>query len=239
MSTTLRDGVLHADVGGRSVEVVVATAADLAKLPGALAEGVYVAGTGDTGVANAMYTLAGLYYCSIMIGSAAVRVPKSDWWPAGAPKSDAEATLATASSIDYNMALRTAQFPLFFTMVAGNAFAGMILISSAKTIMTDIFAAAMPAVVTSAFSAGYVSSLGLANSAGRAGWAAASDYIGSKKTYFVFALGVPIVGSIPAIAHAVSAGGGSELTPLYLFYGGTLATISFCARVPGASNCNR
>ena len=99
VSTTLRDGVQYADVGGSSVEVVVATAADLSKLPGALVEGVYVVGTGDTGVASAMYTLAGLYYCTIMIGSAAVRVPKAGWWPAGAAKSDAEAALAAAPSI--------------------------------------------------------------------------------------------------------------------------------------------
>ena len=93
-----------------------------------------------------------------MVGAAAVRVPRADWWPAGVPRSEEEESLARAPSVDYDAALRTAQFPLFFSLVMGNAFAGMILISSAKTIMTDIFAAAMPAVVTSSFAAGYVSS---------------------------------------------------------------------------------
>jgi hypothetical protein len=180
-----------------------------------------------------------------------VRVPAEGWWPKGAAKSDEEAALASAPSIDYDAALRTHQFPLFFSLVMGNAFAGMILISSAKTIMTDIFAASMPGIVTSSFAAGYVSSLGLANSAGRAGWAFASDYLGSKNTYFVFALGIPIVGMIPTAAQLVSTGGAAaasataatgvatsaatatatmgspDLLPLYMFYGGTLASISF------------
>ena len=242
VATHVTDGVAYATTpAGDTVEVVVATAAELAKLPGGLAEGVYVVGTGDTGVASAMYTLAATYYCTIMVGAAAVRVPRADWWPAGVPRSEEEESLARAPSVDYDAALRTAQFPLFFSLVMGNAFAGMILISSAKTIMTDIFAAAMPAVVTSSFAAGYVSSLGLANSAGRAGWAFASDYIGSKNTYYVFALGIPVVGAIPQVAQAVSAaaagGGGADigvssasspdLLPLYAFYGGTLASISF------------
>ncbi len=185
VATALRDGVAYAEHGGRSVEVVVATAADVARLPGALAEGVYVVGTGDTGVAASMFTLAGLYYAAISLGALTVRVPREGWWPAGAPRSGEEAALATAPSVDYNAALRTAQFPLFFglvsfttltlavavavavalalpwpklvpnpTEVMGNAFAGMILISSAKTLMTDIFAAAMPATVTSSFAAG-------------------------------------------------------------------------------------
>jgi hypothetical protein len=230
VTMTMNDGVTYADHLGSSVEVVVATAAELARLPGALQEGVYVVGTGDTGVSSAMFTLAATYYCTIMAGAFAVRVPTVDWWPAHAPKSEEDAALATSPSIDYNAALRTPQYLLFLSLIAGNAFAGMILISSAKTIMTDIFAAAMPAVVTSSFAAGYVSSLGLANSGGRAGWAFASDYLGSKNTYYTFGLGVPIVGSIPMIAQMVSTGdgfAGSQLAPLYLFYGGTLATISF------------
>ena len=61
-----------------------------------------------------------------------VRVPKADWWPAGVPKSEAEAEVQSLPSVHYDAALRTVQFPLFFSLVAGNAFAGMILISSAK-----------------------------------------------------------------------------------------------------------
>lgn len=227
VSTSLEGGVLHAMHEGSSVEVVVATASDISKLPGALAEGVYVVGTGDTGIAQSMFTLAAVYYATICAGAAIIRVPKEGWWPQGVPKTADEQADAGKPSIDYNVALSTPQFALFWTLIAGNAFAGMILISSAKTIMTDIFATAMPAVVTSAFAAQYVSSLGLANSAGRAGWAFASDYLGSKNTYFLFASAIPIVGSIPFIAESVSSGGGASSLPLYAFYGGTLASISF------------
>ena len=46
--------------------------------------------------------------------------------------------------------------------------------------MTDVFSGAMPAVVTSAFATSYVAALGSANSAGRLGWAVASDKLGRK-----------------------------------------------------------
>ena len=93
---------------------------------------MYVVGTGDTGVSGAMFTLAATYYCTIMIGSAAVRVPAEGWWPAGVPKDAEEEANTSLPSVDYDAALKTAQFPLFFSLVMGNAFAGMILISSAK-----------------------------------------------------------------------------------------------------------
>lgn len=227
VATTVIHGVVHATHAGEQVEVVVATATQLAKLPGALSEGVYVVGTGDTGVASSMLTLAGGYWCAIMLGAMTVRVPPEGWWPANVPKSAEDAESQSLPSVHYDDALRTPQYGLFWALVMGNAFSGMLLISSAKTIMTDVFAAAYPLAVTPAFAAQYVAMLGLANSGGRAGWALASDYIGSRNTYFLFALGIPIVGAIPTVAATVGSGSGDSMLPLWLFYGGTLTSISF------------
>ena len=42
------------------------------------------------------------------------------------------------------------------------------------------------------------------NMAGRLGWAAASDYIGRKRTYLLFGLGVPICLAVPSLTAAVA-----------------------------------
>ena len=74
VATEVHGGVAYAQHGGSLVEVVVATASDLVRLPGSLQEGVYVVGTGDTGVAASMLTLASLYWCTVMTGAMTVRV---------------------------------------------------------------------------------------------------------------------------------------------------------------------
>ena len=55
--------------GGDPVEVVVATAADVAGWGGELLEGVYIVGSGDTGVASTFIAL-GATYATIMSASA-------------------------------------------------------------------------------------------------------------------------------------------------------------------------
>ena len=64
-------------------EVVVATASDVDGLPGNLAEGVYVAGTGSTGAMPAMATLAGCYSAAMLAGAWGNRVPRDGWAPEG------------------------------------------------------------------------------------------------------------------------------------------------------------
>ena len=224
-----RDGALYAaDASGKLVEVVVAAASDVKQLGHSLAEGVYVVGTGQTGVVPTMLTLAATYWVACAFASSAVRLPAVGWWPEGATaKSTEDANLMNAGqieSVDYNQALFTPQYYLLLTLVMGNAAAGITLIASAKTIMTDCFAAALPALVTPALTTQYVSAIGMANSGGRAAWAFTSDYLGSKNTYNVFALGIPAAISVPLLAHHASEGG---VQTLYLFGGATLLSVSF------------
>ena len=175
-----------------------------------------------------MLTLAAGYWVACAFAAANVRLPAVGWWPEGAVANSAEdANMMKADSIqsvDYNQALATPQYWLLLTLVMGNAAAGITLIASAKTIMTDCFAAALPAIVTPALTTQYVSAIGMANSAGRAGWAFTSDYLGSKNTYNLFAMGIPAAISVPLLAHNATEGG---IETLYMFGGATLLSVSF------------
>merc|ERR1712048_643510 len=94
-------------------------------------------------------------------------------------------------------ALKTPQFWLMWSAVFGNAIAGVSIISCASTMMKDVFSSAMPALVTGGFATTYVMALSAANGGGRLGWAAFSDYLGRKNTYFLFGLTIPVALAIP------------------------------------------
>jgi hypothetical protein len=78
-------GAAGAAAGAEGVlrEVVVATADDVASLPGGLVEGVYVVGTGDTGAAAAMRSLSAGYLGLMSAGALLQRVPWAGYMPAG------------------------------------------------------------------------------------------------------------------------------------------------------------
>ena len=73
----------------------------------------------------------------------------------------------------------------------------------------------------------------MANSGGRFGWAAASDYLGRRATYALFGLGVPVMAGAPFLAHHAAssahatAAAAEAVLPLYLFCGGSLLAITF------------
>ena len=48
-------------------------------MPGDLAEGVYLAGTGSTGASSAFLTLGGIYGVGMMAGAFGNRVPAEGW----------------------------------------------------------------------------------------------------------------------------------------------------------------
>lgn len=65
----VREGVQYANVNGVDAEVVIATAADLSRIPGNLQEGVYVSGTGSSGASKALISLSALYSSTMMMGA--------------------------------------------------------------------------------------------------------------------------------------------------------------------------
>lgn len=74
----------------------------------------------------------------------------------------------------------------------------------------------------------YVAALGFANATGRLGWAVGSDYVGRKRTYYLFGIAAPIMAAAPTLAHMAAEGGAAGSTlPLSAFYAGSLLAISF------------
>ena len=244
-------------IGVPGAHVVVATAGDVARsgLPPGLAPGAYVVGTGDAGASRSMASLG--LACGVVgaVGSRHMRIPHPDWKPPGwrgdgdggssahtPDGASSSSSSSSSSSVERGrpeevvglpasyVVTRTAQFPLLWLSVFGNATGGLALLSSSWPMLTDIFAGVAPEIVTPAFATGYVSALGVGMALGRFGWSAASDVLGRRRTYALFGAGIPIVAMAPHLCHAAvdSAGGGGDVLPcLMTFYGGSVLAITF------------
>lgn len=249
--TTDAAGRRVAEVAGELREVVVASAHEAARFGQEIVEGgVYLTGTGDAGTASTFFALSGGYLVAMLGGALLNKVPPPNYNPTGAPaaagtasgpsEEEVAASLPLATqprpllgspiqpsrrSLDASAAMRTPQFYLLWAACMGNAIAGVTVISCAKTLMSDCFATALPAVVTGGFAASYVAALSAANMLGRLGWASGSDVIGRKNAYLAFAAGAPLCLSIPVLTGWVSTD--PSTAPLFLFFGGTWLIVSF------------
>lgn len=217
-------GKRMAEVNGKMVEVVVAGAQQVAAAPIPLEQGVYVAGTGNTGAAMTFFTLGIGYFIVMMIAAFSYRVPREGWLPAGwTPPSadDASRRMITRKNVHIDQALKTPQFYLLWIVLCFNVTAGIGVIGVAKTMMTEIFGTTLPGVVDSAFAATYVFMISVFNMTGRFFWASTSDYIGRKNTYHCFfILGTLLYLSIPFAAYQVSVD--PAVTWLVMFYAATM-----------------
>ena len=221
-------GKRFADVGGVLREVVVAAPSDVNNLPGSPSPGVYLVGTGNSGAAKTFLTLSLGYLVSMNIGAFMQRVPAETWLPPNwTPPSEhhRQNKMISHRNVHHAQALKTPQFYLLWTSVAGFATSGVSVLSCAKTMMSDIFATAMPAVVTGAFAASFVAALSAGNMVGRFLWSSVSDITGRKNTYFLFGLSVPVLCLLPHVTQMVVSEPG--WLPLSVFYGSTMLTVSF------------
>lgn len=211
-----------AEVNGQMVEVVVATAKQLASAPVPLQEGVYVVGTGNTGAASTFFTLGVAYFIVMVIAAFSYRVPREGWLPAGWTPPAANANkMITHAHVHIDQALKTPQFWLLWIVLCFNVTAGIGVIGVAKTMMSDIFGTTLPLIVNSAFAATYVFMISVFNMVGRFFWASTSDYIGRKNTYHIFfVLGIILYISIPFAAGQVSVN--PAVTWLVMFYAATM-----------------
>ena len=213
-----------AEVNGQMVEVVVASAKQLASAPVALQEGVYVVGTGNTGAAGTFFTLGLVYFVVMIIAAFSYRVPREGWRPAGwtPPTADAASRkMITQANVHIDQALKTPQFWLLWIVLCFNVTAGIGVIGVAKTMMTEIFGSTLPLIVNSAFAATYVFMISVFNMVGRFFWASTSDFIGRKNTYHIFfVLGIILYLSIPFAAQQVSVN--PAVTWLVMFYAATM-----------------
>ena len=239
-------GRRFAEVGGvlREVVIVGATEARDMTLPGS--EGVYVVGSGATGVAEA-FILIGLIYLAVMLIAAfSYRLPPQGWQPDGwqAPDEDARNKLITTANVDIDQALRTPQFYQLWIVLCLNVTAGIGVLGVARTMITEIFGTTLPQTVDTAFAATYVVMISAFNMVGRFIWASASDYLGRRNTYWIFfLLGIALYLSIPFTAQQVSVSPSiiwlvyfyAATMVIFTMYGGGFATIpAYLADIFGA-----
>ena len=213
-------GKRFAYVAGDKIEVVVTSAVNMASLPVNSPAGVYVVGTGNTGVFATFITLGLAYLVVMLLASFAFRVPAKDWKPEGwKPLSDkqSEKKMITTNHVHIDQALKTPQFYQLWIMLCLNVTAGIAVIGVAKTMIAEIFGAHLQNIVTASFAATYVLMISVFNMSGRFLWASVSDFIGRKRTFTIFfVLGILLYLSIPFIA--TQAGMSNSIIWLVLFY---------------------
>lgn len=184
-------GALMAEVGGKMVEVVYATAAEVSRLPypAGLEEGYYLVGSGNTGAAAALLGMAGFYLAALAACTAAIRKPPPGYLPPGmgTPAAAASATPSNlGNNVHVDMVPRTPQFWLLFSTATLLGTGGMGLMSVAKPMVGEIFAGAMPTVVTVSFASSFLMAMACGNLLGRAGWSSFSDAVGRRNTFHLF-----------------------------------------------------
>ncbi|WP_085908425.1 OFA family MFS transporter [Kiloniella majae] len=217
-------GRRFAEVAGSQVEVVVASVSDMAKVPLAGPEGVYVVGTGDTGVTGVFLTLGIAYFVIMIIAAFSYRIPAPGWKPEGwiSPSADESSKrMITNDDVHIDQAIKTPQFYRLWIVLCFNVTAGIGVIGVAKTMMAEIFGSTLPGIVDASFAATYVLMISVFNMCGRFIWASMSDFIGRKNTYHCFfILGTLLYISIPFVANQVSIN--PAIMWLVLFYAATM-----------------
>jgi MFS family permease len=208
VSLVTEGGRRFAEIAGQMREVVVVGTNDVASMIVRGAEGVYVVGTGDVGVAATFITLGLVYFVVMLLAAFSYRVPAPGWKPAGWTPPDAahrSKLMISTHNVHINEALKTRQFWQLWIVLCFNVTAGIGVLSVAQTMMTEIFGTTLPTIVDGSFAATYVVMISLFNMLGRFFWASSSDYIGRRNTYWIFfALGIVLYLSIPFVARSVS-----------------------------------
>ena len=238
LNLVTKEGVRYiADAAGNLTKVVIVGANDIAGMIVKGSEGVYLAGTGNVGAAATFFTLGIIYFVVMMIAAFMYRIPPQGWKPAGWNPENADAKrnkMITTNNVHIDRVLKTPQFYLLWIVLCFNVTAGIGVLGVAKTMMTDIFGSALPAIVTASFAAAFVMMISVFNMLGRFLWSSASDYLGRKNTYYIFfMLGTILYLSIPLWSYEVSISPSViwlfcfYLTAMIIFsmYGGGFATI--------------
>jgi MFS family permease len=200
---------------------------------------------GVQGVSAALIILGLIYFVVMSMGAFGFRVPPVGWAPAGwTPAADASArSMITTRHVHLNRVLKTPQFWLIWLVLCMNVTAGIGVISMASPMLQDVFGAKLiggsvvgmsPAAQKAAIvavAAGLVGLISLFNSLGRIFWAATSDRLGRKNTYYTFfilgiilyvllphwgSLGIPVLFVLSICIILSMYGGGFATVPAYL-----------------------
>jgi MFS family permease len=195
----------------------------------------------SVGVQETFVTMGVIYFIAMLSGAFGYRVPPPDWKPAGWVPPVRSSAMITSRHVHVDRAWKTPQFWLLWAVLCLNVSAGIGVIGMASPMIQEVFGGRLielPGVAFGQLSeaqkallatlgAAFAALLSLFNIAGRIVWASLSDYIGRKRTYFIFfALGAVLYAAVPFA-------GRSGLVPLFVaifcliltMYGGGFATI--------------
>jgi MFS family permease len=195
----------------------------------------------SVGVQETFVTMGLIYFIAMLAGAFGYRVPPTDWKPAGWVAPVRQAGMITSRHVHVDRAWKTPQFWLLWAVLCLNVSAGIGVIGMASPMIQEVFGGRLidlPSMALGQLSeaqkallatvgAAFAALLSLFNIAGRIAWASLSDYIGRKRTYFIFfALGALLYAAVPFA-------GRSGLVPLFVatfcliltMYGGGFATI--------------
>ena len=196
-ATKTVDGVRYAEVApGDWREAVLATAADLAAAgQPALEPGLFLVGSGNTGVVEAVFLGGALHAACTAVAGLGVRAPER-------PVRAAPAAAAAPAG-------RGVASPEGLGLAAGIFFAGFTalpLMLNSKMMLTDIFSPFAEAdLFAGAAVASYIGTMSLANSAGRLTIGPLSDAVSLRAAYALCGLQIPLVLALPSIAAAAPA----------------------------------
>jgi MFS family permease len=178
----------------------------------------------SVGVWQTFVVMGLIYFVAMMAGAFGYRLPAPGWKPSGwTPPPASPERAASARSVPVNVAFRTRQFWLMWTVLCMNVSAGIGVLGMASPMIQEVFRGR----VTASAAAGFIGLLSLFNIGGRIFWASLSDRLGRKQTYTVFfGLGMLLYGTAP-----FAGGSGSVTLFVAIFcviismYGGGFATI--------------
>jgi MFS family permease len=153
----------------------------------------------DVGVAKTFIAMGVIYFVAMMCGAFGYRLPPPGWKPAGWAPPVEQRAMITARNVHVSQAWRTPQFWLLWMVLCMNVSAGIGVIGIASPMIQEIFGGrliGLPGALKdlteaqkaqlATIGAAFAALLSLFNIAGRIGWASLSDYIGRKRTYFIF-----------------------------------------------------
>jgi len=193
------------------------------------------------GVWQTFVTLGVIYTIPMLCGAFGYRLPPPGWQPTGwTPPPPTQRAMITTRDVHVQDAWKTPQFWLLFVVLCMNVSAGIGVIGMASPMLQEVFggkligAAGALKDLTSdqraqvaTIAAGFAALLSLFNIAGRIFWASLSDFLGRKRTYFIFfTLGIvlyalaPSAGKMGSVALFVGI-----FCVILTMYGGGFATI--------------
>ena len=175
---------------------------------------------GQAAIPATFIAMGTLYFIFMMFGVFTIRVPQPDWKPAGWTPEIHQSAMISTHNVDVQTAWKTPQFLLLWIVLCTNVTAGIGILEQASPMIQDLF----KGTIGPAAAVGFVGLLSLFNMGGRFFWAATSDAIGRKATYFCFfSIGAVLYFLLP---HLHSVFGFVAIACLLLsMYGGGFATI--------------